>query len=1337
MKQKKLNKKGFTLVELLAVIVVTTLVLGLSSYGIINALKSSKDTTIVLNEASILEAARISSAESGTEWRKLDNKEYFCTTIQRLKNIGLLKKNAESKEHDDVALITVKRNTTTLNVEDTSFASEEDTSIHDLCNIKYYTIHYDYNVPNESGAVPKNKKSEVSVVTHLSSFVPKRKGYLFNGWNSEPDGTGMGNYQANAEFTYDSPSEITLYAQWKLNTYKINYYLGNNSSTKGSKLVGSSTCVSSDSNCSLTLWQDLHAAPPYEDKGWTFAGWTTDKNSTSVNYTDGYTKNFSNDPGKTIELYALFKRNIIFYSGRNSATVKEKIQYYNPYYLNASYYTSVDIPKGASLSGWDYFGYTTVNNIAGSSEDLSAQGKSIYKSSIKRNPIYDPKLYAMYERDLTLKFNKNGGSGTTISDSVKKQYYNTGNVTTTVVFTLPNNTYTKSGYTFSGWNTAANGKGTTYAAGSEYSFGPSVTSTSTTKTLYARWISNGYSIVFDSNSNGEATGTMQTMDCQTGTTYTLNKNVYDWQGHSFGGWNTKRDGTGDPYKDEQSVRDLVSSGSITLYAQWKDDTYTITFKQNGASSIGALSKTCIKNVACSLPNITRAGYEIIGWGTSSDSTTAVSNPYIGDRDITLYAITKKSFTIIYKTKYNDTYDSGLSIEDATISNNNVNQTCTGTASERTCTCYMYNNQEGCKFLTPKIAGGTTGENNYYYSTNPTNYSYTSYSMENSGVAYAGAEGYTKYLSTNTVFYVTYKPVTVTFEPNGAKLDGGTNQITKVCKAPPGQETTCEITAPTITRNGYSVVGYGATSGSTTSVLSNGGKISLGENKTYYANTKKTITITFDANNSGLSIENLSSCSGDASLRACSCYMYNTETGCSYTTPKIAGDASWNNGYYYSINSSETRPYDSSNSGIAYAGATGNTENLGNNSTTYYVAYKKVEVTFKPNGAEFNNITKSCAASLGYSGQTSSWNNEHTKCSVTAPTITRSGYEIVGYNTSASATSSQLASGGAITLGANATYHAITRKKFTINYDANGSGFALEDADTDNQVCNGNNNLRNCSCYMYNTQQGCRFTTPKIAGKTTYENGYYYSADKYETNQYGESHSVNAYAGASGDTTNLNNNTTFYVAYKKVNVTFKPNGAKLDGGTSDIKKSCAASLGYRGQTSCSVTAPIITVNDNDYYVIGYNTSSTATSSQLASGGTDSYGEDKTYYAITKQYDSKYVTWSGGINCYKDTNKTSIIVDFKCGDWLGWLIKSEIGNWYYKDNYKCYVDGDYLSSTKPSCSSGGGGGGTSSPGSCRCNTVKDCIPNVGYSRDICDNTWCYYKKNVDGSSVFGCA
>ena len=64
-----------------------------------------------------------------------------------------------------------------------------------------------------------------------------------------------------------------------------------------------------------------------------------------------------------------------------------------------------------------------------------------------------------------------------------------------------------------------------------------------------------------------------------GTTYTLPGNTFTNTGYEFAGWNTEPDGTGDFYANKSTVQNLstVKGDTVTLYAQWKIKTYTVTF----------------------------------------------------------------------------------------------------------------------------------------------------------------------------------------------------------------------------------------------------------------------------------------------------------------------------------------------------------------------------------------------------------------------------------------------------------------------------------------------------------------------------------------------------------------------------------------------------------------------------------------------------------------------------------------------------------------------------------------------------------------------------------------
>ena len=96
-------------------------------------------------------------------------------------------------------------------------------------------------------------------------------------------------------------------------------------------------------------------------------------------------------------------------------------------------------------------------------------------------------------------------------------------------------------------------------------------------TLTARWTANKYTVHFDKNSD-EATGSMSDQTFTYDKDEKLSANKFARTGYSFAGWNTKADGSGTSYKDQEEVKNLTTNNgnSITLYAQWSVNSYTNT-----------------------------------------------------------------------------------------------------------------------------------------------------------------------------------------------------------------------------------------------------------------------------------------------------------------------------------------------------------------------------------------------------------------------------------------------------------------------------------------------------------------------------------------------------------------------------------------------------------------------------------------------------------------------------------------------------------------------------------------------------------------------------------------
>ena len=225
---------------------------------------------------------------------------------------------------------------------------------------------------------------------------------------------------------------------------------------------------------------------------------------------------------------------------------------------------------------------------------------------------------------------------------------------------------------------------------------------------------NTYTVNY--NGNGNTGGSTSSSTHTYGTPKALTANGFTKNEYEFIGWNTKDDGTGTSYSDQESVSTLTSTdnGSVTLYAQWKKNGYTITFDVNGGNdwtgtrctSPATLSgTTCIKEVEPgssygSLPTPYRSStscydYSFSYWKTSSGSRVYTSNIPTGDT--TLYAVWSSSYTCCTPTyscpsgyAYQSTYHTCYYVNDSCrrVASAPANYTCTcGSLQNNHCVVY--------------------------------------------------------------------------------------------------------------------------------------------------------------------------------------------------------------------------------------------------------------------------------------------------------------------------------------------------------------------------------------------------------------------------------------------------------------------------------------------------------------------------------------------------------------------------------------------------------------------------------------------------------------------------
>lgn len=268
---------------------------------------------------------------------------------------------------------------------------------------------------------------------------------------------------------------------------------------------------------------------------------------------------------------------------------------------------------GYTFEGWYYDNNCTEMHTAAPGLTITVQYGDSYDSNDEANKVALT-LYAKWTaNNYTIKYDANTGNGS-MDDTTAK--YDQG-------VTLSENAFTKTGYTFTGWNTKANGSGTYHA--DKATVKNLVAENGGEITLYAQWQPITYTVVYDKNGNDTAgiTGSTASSTHTYDVMQALTDNGYERTGYTFIGWNTKSDGTGNSYANKESVKNLTTepNGTVTLYAQWDAKSYVIRYHANGGT--GTMVDQTIeynKPTVLSKNQFTKDDYTFGGWALSSTGT---------------------------------------------------------------------------------------------------------------------------------------------------------------------------------------------------------------------------------------------------------------------------------------------------------------------------------------------------------------------------------------------------------------------------------------------------------------------------------------------------------------------------------------------------------------------------------------------------------------------------------------------------------------------------------------------------------------------------------------------
>ena len=540
----KLNRKGYTLIELLAVILIISLIIALSIFCIIKAINSSKEKAATLSEKSIKEAAETFAAEKNDDnnyWLDITDKEnkYFCITIEELMNKGLLDKkaNIESKDFDIHSYVLVKKNKVTMvnskaeiltqdkansdgyEVCMGNIVNEEVKDYPKLDNGTSYTdeIHVKFTDANTN---PSSTMSDKVCMYGDSSANIKETGVI-EGNTCKLQGlkqnekyylrvcmkTSRGSYLcSNTESrntkvikkpTYTlSSNTLTI----KYNNANINgeakYYF--KSTVKGTSNINVNRCTLSNNifTCDKPTTTNIEKDTWYQSSSNQITS-----NQINISYTTtgkakvtARTVDKSNNYSESTKDFTINKYTITFIKEPADKIGGEASNIIKSCYAISGQSCSITSPT-IEKTGYTIIGWNTNKNATTSTWNTNTS-KSI-SSSATYYPILKANIY-------TITYNANGGSGGPSSQSYK--YAPNGNIY------LSSDRPSKTGYTFMGWSESPSATSASYSPGQWWG-----THNANNYTLYAVWEKNQVPPTLTytpSASRKQESGTKITLTCK-------------------------------------------------------------------------------------------------------------------------------------------------------------------------------------------------------------------------------------------------------------------------------------------------------------------------------------------------------------------------------------------------------------------------------------------------------------------------------------------------------------------------------------------------------------------------------------------------------------------------------------------------------------------------------------------------------------------------------------------------------------------------------------------------------------------------------------------------------
>ncbi|MGL5042385.1 MAG: InlB B-repeat-containing protein, partial [Culicoidibacterales bacterium] len=292
--------------------------------------------------------------------------------------------------------------------------------------------------------------------------------------------------------------------------------------------------------------------PVFFGQGMEFAGWAESPDKTGK-FWDTKTELM---PERNLTLYPVFRpvlRDLTYdVDGANGGN----------YTVKTAEWKLIKRPENPVKQGHTFLRWTYINNIG------AVQAWNFDVDEMIADAMTLRAEYQINQYTVSFDIATNGGNGVAPAASTK----NFG-----ALITAPENPI-KTGQTFLGWNTTANGNGRNWNFSTDGVPAENIT-------LYAQFSSGGgetlYTVTYDITTNGGSGIVPETSSHVAGTVLTAPESPTK-TGSRFVGWNTAANGSGTTWNFGTST---IPAMNITLYAQYSINEYALTFDINGGDSV--------------------------------------------------------------------------------------------------------------------------------------------------------------------------------------------------------------------------------------------------------------------------------------------------------------------------------------------------------------------------------------------------------------------------------------------------------------------------------------------------------------------------------------------------------------------------------------------------------------------------------------------------------------------------------------------------------------------------------------------------------------------------------